>query len=97
MANKHTIIDEENVAGVTELLLEFPIDTAQSHVAIDDHNEDNAIFTDLDSDPVTIHIPSIAYFRAMGNLFWSAIRHPLLDTTIDLSTGRTVPIIRVEF
>ena len=26
--------------------------------------------------------------RAMANLFWSAIRHPLSNTTIDLSTGR---------
>jgi hypothetical protein len=36
----------------------------------------------------TIRIPPLAYLRAMGNLFWSAIRHPLSETTIELKTGR---------
>jgi hypothetical protein len=35
----------------------------------------------------TICISPTAYLRAMWNLFWSAIRHPLSETTIDLSTG----------
>lgn len=35
-------------------------------------------------------IAPLAYLRAMGNLFWSAIRHPLSNTTIDLSTGRVL-------
>jgi hypothetical protein len=38
----------------------------------------------------TVRIPPLAYLRAMGNLFWSAIRHPLSETTIDLSTGRVL-------
>lgn len=38
----------------------------------------------------TVRIPPLAYLRAMWNLFWSAIRHPLSDTTIDLSTGRVL-------
>ena len=38
----------------------------------------------------TIRIPPFAYLRAMGNLFWSSIRHPLSETTIDLSTGRVL-------
>jgi len=36
----------------------------------------------------TIRVPPLAYLRAMWTLFWSAIRHPLSDATIDLSTGR---------
>ena len=39
---------------------------------------------------MTMPIPWWAYFRTMANLFWSAIRHPLLETTIDLSTGRVL-------
>lgn len=38
----------------------------------------------------TVRIPPLAYLRAMVNLFWSAIRHPLSETTIDLSTGRVL-------
>ena len=38
----------------------------------------------------TIRMSPLAYLRAMWNLFWSAIRHPLSDTTIDLSTGRVL-------
>jgi hypothetical protein len=38
----------------------------------------------------TIHIPFFARLRAMWNLFWSAILHPLSETTIDLSTGRVL-------
>lgn len=36
----------------------------------------------------TFHTPWGSYLRSMWNLFWSAIRHPLSETTIDLSTGR---------
>ncbi len=36
---------------------------------------------------LTYRISWWAYLRSMGNLFWSAIRHPLSETTIDLSTG----------
>lgn len=35
-------------------------------------------------------IPWWAYLRAMWNLLWSCIRHPLSETTIDLSTGRVL-------
>lgn len=38
----------------------------------------------------TIHIPFVARLRAMWNLFWSAIRHPLSETTIELKTGRVL-------
>ena len=38
----------------------------------------------------TIRLSPFAYLRAMANLFWSAIRHPLSETTIDLSTGRVL-------
>ncbi|MFO0824497.1 MAG: hypothetical protein U0792_15505 [Gemmataceae bacterium] len=38
----------------------------------------------------TVRISPLAYLRAMWNLFWSAIRHPLSETTIDLSTGRVL-------
>lgn len=37
-----------------------------------------------------VRISSVAYLRAMWNLFWSAIRHPRSETTIDLSTGRVL-------
>jgi hypothetical protein len=35
-----------------------------------------------------VRISPWSHLRAMANLFWSAIRHPLSNTTIDLSTGR---------
>jgi hypothetical protein len=38
----------------------------------------------------TVRIPRWAYLRAMLNLFLSAIRHPMSETTIDLSTGRVL-------
>lgn len=38
----------------------------------------------------TVRIPPLAHLRAMWNLFWSALRHPLSNTTIDLSTGRVL-------
>jgi hypothetical protein len=38
----------------------------------------------------TVRIPPLAYLRSMLSLFWSAIRHPLSETTIDLSTGRVL-------
>jgi hypothetical protein len=44
----------------------------------------------LADEVLIIRIPPIAYLRAMWNLFWSAIRHPLSETTIDLSTGRVL-------
>lgn len=37
-----------------------------------------------------IHISPLAYLRAMANLFWSAIRHPFSNTTIDLNTGHVL-------
>jgi hypothetical protein len=46
--------------------------------------------TDLEEVVWTVRISPLAYLRAMGNLFWSAIRHPLSETTIDLSTGRVL-------
>jgi hypothetical protein len=39
---------------------------------------------------LAIRIPARAYLWAMANLFWSALRHPLSETTIDLSTGRVL-------
>jgi hypothetical protein len=39
---------------------------------------------------LTYRIPWWAYLRSMWNLFWSCIRHPLSETTIDLSTGRVL-------
>ncbi len=45
---------------------------------------------DLEKVVWTIRISPFAYLRAMANLFWSAIRHPLSETTIDLSTGRVL-------
>jgi hypothetical protein len=43
-----------------------------------------------DEMPTVIRIPWWAYLRSMWNLFWSAIRHPFSETTIDLSTGRVL-------
>jgi hypothetical protein len=45
---------------------------------------------ELEGELWTYHISPLAYLRAMWNLFWSAVRHPLSNTTIDLSTGRVV-------
>lgn len=45
---------------------------------------------DLEEIVWTVRISPLAYLRAMANLFWSAIRHPLSETTIDLSTGRVL-------
>jgi hypothetical protein len=39
---------------------------------------------------IVIRISPRAYLLAMWNLFWSAIRHPFSETTIDLSTGRVL-------
>jgi hypothetical protein len=39
---------------------------------------------------MTSRIPWWAHLQSMWNLFWSAIRHPLSETTIDLSTGRVL-------
>lgn len=38
----------------------------------------------------TIRVSPQAYLRAMWNLFWSSIRHPLSDTVIELKTGRVL-------
>jgi hypothetical protein len=46
--------------------------------------------SDLADAVYTVRIPPLAYLRSMWSLFWSAIRHPLSDTTIDLSTGRVL-------
>jgi hypothetical protein len=39
---------------------------------------------------LSFRIPLWAYLRSMWNLFWSAIRYPFSETTIDLSTGRVL-------
>ncbi len=41
-------------------------------------------------EPPVVHIPWWAYLRAMANLYWSCLRHPLSETTIDLGTGRVL-------
>ncbi len=46
--------------------------------------------SDTESAVFVVRIPPLAYLLAMTNLFWSAIRHPLSETTIDLSTGRVL-------
>lgn len=46
--------------------------------------------SELESEVWTVRISPRAYLRAVANLFWSAIRHPLSETTIDLSTGRVL-------
>ncbi len=38
----------------------------------------------------TVRVSPAAYLRAVWSLLWSAIRHPLSDTTIDLCTGRVL-------
>jgi hypothetical protein len=45
---------------------------------------------DIFEDVWTVRISPLAYIRAMWNLFWSAIRHPLSETTIELHTGRVL-------
>ncbi|VTT98249.1 unnamed protein product [Gemmataceae bacterium] len=45
---------------------------------------------DLEAVVWTVRISPRAHLRAMWNLFWSAILHPLSNTTIDLSTGRVL-------
>lgn len=45
---------------------------------------------DLEDVLLTVRISPLAYLRSMWSLFWSAIRHPLSNTTIDLSTGRVL-------
>ena len=49
-----------------------------------------AVPEELEAELWTYHISPLAYLRAMWNLFWSAVRHPFSDTTIDLSTGRVL-------
>ncbi|MFO0796506.1 MAG: hypothetical protein U0804_03455 [Gemmataceae bacterium] len=44
----------------------------------------------LRAEVLTIRISPLAHLRAMWNLWWSAVRHPLSETTIDLSTGRVL-------
>jgi hypothetical protein len=39
---------------------------------------------------LTVRVSPLAYLWAVWNLFWSALRHPLSNTTIDLSTGRVL-------
>lgn len=39
---------------------------------------------------LSLTISPRAYLRSMWSLFWSAIRHPFSETTIDLSTGRVL-------
>lgn len=39
---------------------------------------------------LTYRIPWWANLLSMANLFWSAVRHPWSETTIDLSTGRVL-------
>ena len=38
----------------------------------------------------TVRVTPGSYLRAMWNLFWSGIRHPWRETTIDLKTGRVL-------
>lgn len=38
----------------------------------------------------TVRIPWWAYLRSMWTMYWSAILHPLSETTIELSTGRVL-------
>jgi hypothetical protein len=49
-----------------------------------------ALPEDLEEIVWTVRISPLAHLRAMWNLFWSAVRHPLSETTIDLSTGRVL-------
>jgi hypothetical protein len=47
-------------------------------------------FESPQSEVWTVRLSPLAYLRSMWNLFWSCIRHPLSETTIDLSTGRVL-------
>jgi hypothetical protein len=38
-----------------------------------------------------VKITPLAYLRSMWLILWSAFRHPLTTTVIDLETGRIVP------
>jgi hypothetical protein len=45
---------------------------------------------EADSEPEVRVIPFRGYLRSLWTLFWTALRHPLTTTAIDLSTGKVV-------
>lgn len=40
--------------------------------------------------PTSIYISPLAFLRTMCAIAWSAFRHPLTTTVIDLSTGKVI-------
>lgn len=52
---------------------------------------DHLVTSGFENDgPEVRAIPWLGYLRSIWTLFWTAIRHPLTTTAIDLSTGRVV-------
>jgi hypothetical protein len=46
---------------------------------------------DDNEEPVIIHVGAVAFLRTMWSLFWTAFRHPLTTTYVDVATGEVVP------
>jgi hypothetical protein len=81
--NWEIVAELETLTDRVRALLRYAVvaGTEWREAAVPDH---------LAAEVWTVRISPFAYLRAMWNLFWSAIRHPLSETTIDLSTGRVL-------
>lgn len=88
-ANPRSLPDGPAFLAELDDLIDQLID--QMRYVIVSHPEwDLAVPDHLSAVVWTFRIPTLSYLRAMANLFWSSIRHPLSETTIDLSTGRVL-------
>ena len=41
-------------------------------------------------EPIIVHVSAFAFLRTMWSLLWTAFRHPLTTTHIDVATGKVL-------
>lgn len=51
---------------------------------------DRARPSESSEEPIIIHVSAFAYLRTMWSLLWTAFRHPLTTTYIDVVTGEVL-------
>ncbi len=50
-------------------------------------NSERSLISEDNDEPVVIHVGAFAFMRTMWSLFWTAFRHPMTTTEIDVATG----------
>ena len=61
------------------------------------HAGDRSAKVDESIEPIVIRVGFIPFVRTMWALFWTAFRHPMTTTYIDVATGNVVQPDEDEF